>query len=479
MNPVEGRSIYNRIFHFFLNSSMPEPTFRNLTLEEKKHIDQVLRNNPVFAKHLSDTFDNVHDDLLDPDLLSPTVRRQLKKNYINAITQEYIDIPRVQEHDPLDRYLIVLEQALLENLRSKSPVRTQKTTTTTERSSAQTDMDTSLAYLWQVCDRRERSTGITTFFNEMADAHGLIQATGWSTQNENSLLAILDAHNYVRYKSKIAEGHFILRSLADPLYPLFTEYQDIAHREKNVVLKILRTAVPMLITAGFMISMMALMPVALPELAFVILAIPLLYLGLIASSLYVKTKELTYQSYRHLRYHGDLEKFPEFQLNSNLVDAFGQEKALDVRAYYLQAIKTCHAIEDNYRGINRLSTEEKAAREANVEKSHALLLEWFDLRDNKNICRDKAPLIAIKRLETDERALSKTFQTTQQQDERDIKQLALTITNHLREARQPEERERQTPSLRFFPSCLKLDTEIKKIQTLEEQISANLQNMNA
>jgi hypothetical protein len=472
------------------NTSPSTSTIPDLTESDMETLNANYPFYPDYLQKYSNAFDETHAYILDQTFFSSDDLNKLKKDYLTFITHQLNKTPGVKHNNP-DYYAEILEKLL-----TKSPVEPIKTKITIEQTSQTTEIDSSLAYLWKTCDKKKSSPGINIFLDEMADAHGLIQATGWSTQNENSLLAVLDAHNYVRYRSNIAEGRFILRSLADPFYPLFTEYQDIAHREKNTLLKILRTAVPMLITAGFMLSMMALIPVALPELAFIIAAIPLLYLGLIAAALYVKTKELFYQSYRHLRYHGDLEQFPEFRLNSNLVDAFGEEKALDVRTYYIQAIKACNAIENTYKGINRLSTEETAAREANVEKSHALLLEWFDLHDNNKFCRDKAPLIALRRINTDKNILNKKLNTAlEQQDRFEIKEFVSTMAKHLHKTlADPEFHDAEETaseeftfydaeeapskpisSLRFFPSYVEQRSEIIQLQTLEEQISANLQ----
>ena len=452
----------------------PAPIFAELS--DEKRADLIF-SNPGIITHHTALFDKFHNHFLESELITPADLANLKKNYLNFIKQKLHNGANVAKYDDLAFHRQALEKVLIKHLRSKSPVRTQKATNLTEHSSKQTDIDTSLAYRWKTRDKKKVSPGA---LDKLGDAHGLIQATGWSTQNENSLLAVLDAWNYQRYKENIAEGRFILSSLIDPFYPLFTEYQDIAHREKNILFKILRTAIPMLITAGFIISIAALIPVALPELAFVFLAVPLLYLGLVAASLYVKTTEFFYQGYRYLMYQGDLEQFPEFQINNNLMEAFAGctqdacDKAQKVRTYYIEALQNCDAIETQYKHQTRPSEAEDKARQANLDKSHELLLEWFDLHDNKHIYRDKATLIALKRLKTDERTLSKQFETTQEKDEAELKKLAHTITDHLREAR-----DQQAPSLRFFPSCLNQRDKIIGLQRFEAEINPNPQNMNA
>ncbi|MDF1827604.1 MAG: hypothetical protein P1U39_04945 [Legionellaceae bacterium] len=464
----------------FFSSPNPAPTHSNLTTlsrKEKSLAKQLIPEYPQYMKHRADAFNIIYDRFLSTDLITPADRRKLKKDYMNSLVKQYLQIPRTQQHDVLELHERALEAVLIKNLRLKSPVRSLQTTPNIKRSSRHTDIDTSLAHQWKACDKETGSASVNTLLDKVADAHGFIQAIGWSTQNENSLLAILDGWNYYRYADNIAETHFILRSLVAPFYPLFKEYQDIAHREKSTLLKIMRTATPMLIIAGFVVGMTALIPVALPELAFFILAIPLLYLSVAIASFYVKTKDFIYQTYRQLRYHGDLELFPEFQLNSNLTQTFGPEQAQHVRTYYIQELKACYAHENTYHESKRLSEQEMADRAANIERSHVLLLEWFDLHDNQAIPRDKAPYIALQRFEADECALNKKFKTLETQDEAKLKKLARTITQHLKNEQPQATCEQQAPRQRFFPSCLQHRDQIIDLQESETSIKTHINKM--
>jgi len=449
---------------------LPEPTE-----EEKAAVEQ---KYPGYLTKFAAALDKTHTHFLNDTWITSSDLDNFKKNQCDLAIHQINHTPGVQ-HNSLVHYSEALEKTLIQHLRSKSPVKKTSSSSTKNTTSTVSGINTSLAYLWTQCDKKEGSSALTAFFNTMADAHGLIQVTGWSTQNENSLFAIFDYHNYMRYKDNIAEARFIVASLIAPFYPLFTEYQDIARREKNTLLKIIRTVVPMLITAGFIIGVTALLPVALPELAFVILAIPLLYLSFALASLYVKTKELVYQGYRHVMYQGDLNNFPEFKLNDNLLDDFGGT-AQTIREYYIKALQACDTAEHNYTKQKKLSVQEGTSREINLEKRNALLLEWFDLHDNTKLYKDQTPQIALERLKTDEHALSKQFNAIQKNDEREIKALVCSMSTYLQATFEGAEPANDTSSShRFFPRCLEHRDEIIRLQALETSIKAKSQNMTA
>lgn len=458
-------------------------------------IEALIQTYPFYTDILqkySEAFDKTHASFLDQTFLSSDDLAALKKDYLNLITHQFNKTPGV-EHNHANYYTQLLRERL-----KKSPAYFIKTNKTIEQTRQITDVDTSLAYLWQTCDKTKGSNSVSTFLDKIADAHGLIQVIGWATQNENSLLAVLDAWNYYRYANSIAEARFIISSLIAPFYPLFTEYQNIAHREKNTLLKIIRTAMPMLIIAGFVISMTALIPVALPELAFLILAIPLLYLSFALASLYVKTKDLIYQGYRFIRYHNDINLFPEFQINDMLKHAF-KDQAENIRAYYIQSIKACELIEEKYQQQTTFTSTEKKQRDENLEQCNTLILEWFDLRDNTKLGTDQTPYIALKRLDSDKKRLNQLFK---QQDPDEIQTFVKAMSQHLEYTlREPEfrffdaqeniqqedileepeffdadEAPVLTPlsSLRFFPKYTVPRAQIIDIQNLEEQIAAHL-----
>jgi hypothetical protein len=463
------------------NQDPSTPTPPTLSDED---IEALIQTYPFYIDILqkySEAFDKTHASFLDQTFLSANDLAALKKDYLNLITHQFNKTPGV-EHNHADYYTKLLQERL-----KKSPVHFIRINKTIEQTKQITDVNTSLAYQWKTCDKTEGSNSVSTFLDKIADAHGLIQVIGWATQNENSLLAVLDAWNYYRYANSIAEARFIISSLIAPFYPLFTEYQNIAHREKNTLLKIIRTAMPMLIIAGFVISMTALIPVALPELAFLILAIPLLYLSFALASLYVKTKDLIYQGYRFIRYHNDINLFPEFQTNDMLKHAF-KDQAENIRAYYIQAFKTCELIEEKYQQKTTLTSKEKKQRDENLEQCNTLILEWFDLRDNTKLGTDQTPYIALKRLDSDKKELNLAFNNIQgTQDELELQAFIHAMSQHLHQALAEPifydtqednlgEEPALTPlsSLRFFPEYVVSRSKIIEAQNLEAQISANL-----
>jgi len=449
------------------------PSFRDLTEDEIAALNKKFPGHSAYVQKYAEALDVTHKILLDNHLISPEKLAELKKNYINLYTHQLNQTKNVACNQN-NYHTKSLEAALLSHAGIKSA---EQTTRSTQGTSNKNEIDNSLAYAWKDLDKKNENS-LTKWLNTMSDAHGFIQVMGWATQNENSPFAIIfDSYNYLRYKKDIAGARFILISLIAPFYPLFTEYQDIAGREKNTFLKVLRTVIPMLIVASFIIGVTALIPLALPELAFFILAIPLLYLGLALASLYVKTKELIYRGYRHVMYEDDINLFPEFEANDDLKTIF-KEDVSKIREYYIQAIQACNTIEACYKekGLLEDDTEEEK-RTANLERSHALLLEWFDLRDNKKLNKKNKRCIALKRLESDEANASKTFK-------RDIKNLVHAIEKDVNAKfyaeEEPEQEETEatkantyTPSSpRFFPSCPQQRDEISKLQALEKAIEA-------
>ncbi|WED43568.1 hypothetical protein [Legionella cardiaca] len=241
------------------------------------------------------------------------------------------------------------------------------------------------------------------FLNRLADAHAFIQATGFSTQNESSFLAILDLYNYGRAADQITESKTILSSLFKPFFPLYEEYRDIAFYEKNVYLKILRTTMPLLVIAAFVTLIAALLaPLAIPELAFTVVLIPTLFVGLALATKYVALKDHVYKALREAYYGGAFE-IPEFQINLRMLTIFKNEvDALAVRNFYIEEIMRCDEIEASYRvreqeGI--LLQEEIADKKANLLKRHTLSLEWYDIHSNINLGYEQVPKLVLARLE--------------------------------------------------------------------------------
>jgi len=435
------------------------------TTPSEDALHSALQYQPRFFCELYNITDKIHADFLNSEFITLD---EFKTAQLNHFIYQVNKTPKTSIEKI--HYEDAFKTVLLKHLQEKSRINVSSymQQSVEKKSTSATNINTPLAYLWKDYERKGDESMFNRFFNEMSDAHGLIQVMGWSTQNENSLLAIFDYYNYIRYRKNVAEARSILFSLINPFYPLFTEYQNIAHREKNIVLKILRTATPMLITAGFVIGITALIPVALPELAFLLLAIPLVYLGLALASLYVKTKDFLYQSYRYLMYQGDLNQFPEFQLNHRLTSLFG-DIAEEIRHDYIQAIQTCDTLENTYRQKEIFSAEDEKARKANMTNRNMLILEWFDLRNNTKLNIDQIFNIALERP-------IQQFKSAQTHDNSQIKILAHTMAimaASLQTA--PHEGDEPAPpiapNLRFFPTCLEHREKIMRLQEQEKQFT--------
>jgi len=58
------------------------PIFVAPSDEERAHINQIA---PDFLERLSQTLDQIHNDFLDPEFITPPDLTDLKKDYINCI----------------------------------------------------------------------------------------------------------------------------------------------------------------------------------------------------------------------------------------------------------------------------------------------------------------------------------------------------------------------------------------------------------
>lgn len=272
---------------------------------------------------------------------------------------------------------------------------------------------------------------IQNFLVEMSDAHGFIQAIGFSTQNESSFLAIFDIYNYGRLAKKIAEAKSIVSSLLKPLLPIYKEYREISLFEKNALFKIIKTVMPMLILASFMVLISVLLaPLVLPELVFIFILIPTLYLGLVLTAKYVEIKDKLYQAARSL-FYGD--NIPEFQMNERLQEIF-KNSAQWVINYYLKEIKQCESIELSFakkakKGL--LDEESIQERDANNLKKYALCLEWYDIHSNyEHVSTDTARTLVKNRIKE---ATEQEFQELRHEliENNELTQLKVSIDNSM------------------------------------------------
>ena len=349
------------------------------------------------------------------------------------------------------------------------------------------DLLESLSYLWN----NQAVNRANEFLRKMADAHGFIQATSFSTQNESSYLAILDVYNYARYQEQIAESRTILTSLLSPLLPLYNEYKDIALYEKNPYWKSFRTIMPIVVVVAFIILVsVALSPLALPELAFSAVFILALLIGLALATKYVSVKNEIYKNLRE-RYYGGAFEIPEFQVNARMLGAFGtMEKASRVRTFYINAIKDCDDLEKEYslkheQGL--LSQEDIDLRKENRKKRHQPCLEWYDIHSNNDLDFHRAPLIVSNRLQQNSEQEFLQLKSVLQEEQESIRHcvseatadLKETIVTHNQKPVIEKGREKEATTIKAHyrhglfspPRCLELKAHVEELVDFNAQIS--------
>ncbi|MBA3536196.1 MAG: hypothetical protein H0T84_06265 [Tatlockia sp.] len=267
-----------------------------------------------------------------------------------------------------------------------------------QKNNQETGFLNSLSYLFQHSKALNKTN---EFLKKYGDAHAIIQYTGFSTQNESSYLGLLDVYNYNRSADNVAEAKTIFTSLIQPFISLYEEYKDIALYEKNGFRKFIRMLMPLLIIAGVIILIGAMLsPLAIPEFAFLIAAIPAVLIGIYLASKYVTWKnEIYLYVYQNWLNDGPFE-IPEYQVNARMIKIFGNEdNALLIRSIYIEEIKLCDELEQSFSEAEIGGTEEEIElRRENIKKRHTLCLEWYDIHSNLELGYNLAPKIAEGRL---------------------------------------------------------------------------------
>jgi hypothetical protein len=315
-------------------------------------------------------------------------------------------------------------------------------------------------------DCRNAEVGIFGFLNRMANAHAVIQLTGGSTQNENSAFAWIDFYNYIRHADRIEDARLTLTEICIyPFIPIYFEYQKIAQNETSYILKITKVVIPLLIIAGLVVGVAALIaPLAIHEAAFIVLLVPILYLGLALASAYVMIKDSIYQAFHTACYLGKY-KIPEYQVSKSMELAFG-DGANTIRDYYVQELKACERIQQGYASETALSTSDQVKQLANSRRHKTLLIEWYDIHGNTKLAYDKTPAIALGRFNDDQKHRLYTedcdfIKTT----------LAPTITHAIHVKIAPAIRPSGNHFV-FFPKSLTQKNTIASLETNQEALQA-------
>ncbi|MBA2649703.1 MAG: hypothetical protein H0U75_08970 [Legionella sp.] len=347
---------------------------------------------------------NVLNDLIF-DFLNRNARKKL--NYIDLtafnqnasrqLTTVVLNAFHADNFQKINDWFQFYEQNLLNHILTKLPFINEKKW---ENKPTYFENLESLSYLWLSClwDNKpvERAS---TIAGQMADAHAFLQATSCASQNDSSLLAYIDLYNYQRSYKQISEIKSIVFSLLHPFYFIYFEYREVALYEKNIFRKFFRQMMPIVMASAIIIlSLVGLSLLAVPDIALAVALVPAIFLGFAGASLYIWLKNTLSMGLRQAFYGGAFE-IPEFQVNERMVHTFGtEEKAQDVRAFYISQLKQCDILEKSlHKKETWLNTDEKKQREDNTHRRDALCLEWYDIHSGK-MPIDKVPDFVVAQL---------------------------------------------------------------------------------
>lgn len=453
ISPMMNAHAFTQLYFF-----RQQPPSTDLCETVATHHPRLLARTKTYLRHITRAF-------IDPAIFPNDVLDE----FIEANATYFLaDIKRTSTAFPnaLTRYSTSLQKKLDELLKAKYKK------TYEIALPQQSIIEQSMSYIWGHC--KDKTSEATGFIDKIADAHGFIQLTGWATQNERSLFAIFDLYNYFKYYESIAAYRDILVGLLTPLLPLYYEYRDVTRNEQNLFFKITRILTPMIITAGILVGVgILLAPFAIPEFAFIVLAIPVLYLGLTVAAQYIRLKDEAYYGLRRL-YYGGIYEAPEFQENDRLNAAFSRH-AKTVQAYYVGALKACDEREASLDNGEPLSERALKDRDTNRVRRQALLLEWFDIHSNQKIGYDKARIIFKNRLGSDTKRLCDSLDEALTEAEATVKKhidaLKTFCHKHPLEADAPVTRiPRVTQKICFFADEAPINQALENIQTKQEEV---------
>lgn len=254
------------------------------------------------------------------------------------------------------------------------------------------------------------------FLNKRAEANAFLHLTNAASQNDSLIMSMFDLYNIERWSDDLYEAKQTLWGLLEPFAPLVEEYRSIAKDQSNHVLKVIRTLMPLLVIAAVVVFISScLSPLALGEIAALVILIPTLYLGFALAAQYVLFKDFVYKTAREVIY--GRYKTPDFQVNQRIIQGFNQDTDLAQKVcdYYIKEIKACDATEARHADSNLigLMTEDEITnRKTNLQRRLVLQFEWYDIHSNKKIGVDTIRSIVNSRLEED-----KQIKHTQQNKE--------------------------------------------------------------
>ena len=378
----------------------------------------------------------------------------------------------IDPRNSLDTWLPLYKEELIRHIKTnivlikgKDPLLEQDIQT------SEAGMLESLSYLLSACVSEKDKA----FLHKKASGFAALQASSFSTQNENSHLALFDFINTLRVEDTVEEGIFTISKLLQPFTPILNEYRNIAKHERNIAFIFFRTLMPMLIMAAVVIFVAALLTsFAIPEAFSLIILVPTIYMGLIAANSYIVSKDSLYYSSRQYWYGGQFE-IPEYKINSRMEVGFkNNTTATVVRDFYIEQLKLCFETEKTYyqKTPGTLTESEIAHRKANRERKCMLDLEWFDVHSNDELGSDKILPIVLKRLQQD---LKKECTSLKKELTRlcanDITLSVNAIADKIKTAIEPSHQPSVIPNSFFKMPDSKVKAE--RLNTLRERITSD------
>lgn len=310
-----------------------------------------------------------------------------------------------------------------------------------------------------------------TEITEIADVHAIIQASGFSTQNEHSHLAILDFVNYLKYTEEIKNIKSISNALIRPLLPLYLELSFISHQPKNIV-NIFRIILPMILIATYLIAietlfktipaLIALMSMLhAPELAILLVFVVNLYIGLVLLSYTYENLKNIHEILTNLYYNGRYQT-PVYQVNERMKTMFKNDLAEKIRDFYTQQMKNLDIkIQklDHQAKHTGLNEQEIQLRETSQDTRKKLELEWMGIHHLSKYATNKAKDHVKNRLQEKIKEKYEAFNNTRQLD-------LIALPNFIKN----QFTEPMHPISLFKPKCLEIKSEIENLVTLRSRM---------
>lgn len=306
---------------------------------------------------------------------------------------------------------------------------------------------------------------------EIADVHAIIQASGFSTQNEYSHLAILDFVNYIKYTEEIKNLKTISSAFIRPLLPLYWELLYVSKQPKNIF-NIIRLIMPLVLLTAYLIAietlfntvpaLIALLSILhAPEVAMILTMAISIYVGLVLMSYAYEHLKIAYHYLSNIYYGGQYET-PVYQVNSRMEAIFGSVLAQDIRTFYIENMQKLDA------DIQRLEHEEKnngldqrqlemLQNSQNTRKK--MELEWMGIHHLQKLATNTAKAHVKARLQEKIKDKYENFKTMKTSD---LNKLSDTIHVNLMATN-------GSNSL-FQPQCLGIKREIESLVAKRNQI---------